>query len=141
MKQEFEHYSAARDRFGTWNKAVIAAGFEPNPVRFANRYIANDGHECDSFTEKIIDDWLSAKNVSHERRRSYPGNKLLSVDFVVGDKWVEFFGLAGELKDYDKIIKRKRAICRENKIALVEIYPKDLFPAKKRDKFLGKIFV
>ena len=29
--------------FSTWNKAVIAAGFKPNPVKFANKYIAEDG--------------------------------------------------------------------------------------------------
>lgn len=140
LKREFEHYSAARDRFSTWNNAIVAAGFKPNPVMFANRYIANDGHECDSFTEKIIDDWLYAKDISHQRRLNYPGSKLLSVDFVVSNKWIEFFGLAGELKDYDKLIERKREICRKNNIKLIEIYPKDLFPAKKREQIFMKMF-
>lgn len=140
LKQEFEHYGAARGRFGTWNNAVVAAGFKPNPVMFANRYLANDGHECDSFTEKIIDDWLNAKGIAHKRRLNYPGSKLLSVDFVVGNKWIEFFGLAGELNNYDKLIGRKREICQKNKIKLIEIYPKDLFPAKKREEFLKNIF-
>lgn len=133
-------YKEARAAFGNWNNAIKAAGFEPNPVMFANRYVANDGHECDSFTEKIIDDWLYTKSISHQRRLNYPGSKLLSVDFVVGNKWIEFFGLAGELKDYDKLVQRKRVICRKNKIKLVEIYPKDLFPARKREQFLTRIF-
>lgn len=140
LKREFEHYSAARDRFGTWNSAIMAAGFDPNPVRFAHRHIANDGHQCDSFTEKIIDDWLFAKNISHQRRLVYPGSKLLTVDFVVGNKWIEFFGLAGELDEYDKLIKRKRKLCQKNRITLLELYPKDLFPAKKRERILTKIF-
>lgn len=140
LKREFEHCSAARDRFGTWNNAIKAAGFDPNPVMFAKRYIANDGHECDSFTEKIIDDWLFAKNISHQRSLPYPGNKLLSVDFVVGNKWIEFFGLAGELGDYDMLVQRKRRLCRRHNIKLIEIYPKDLFPAKKREEIFTKIF-
>jgi hypothetical protein len=35
-------YSPARQLFGTWNKAIIAAGYDPNPVRFAHQCIAKD---------------------------------------------------------------------------------------------------
>jgi len=58
LKREFKHYRAARGRFGTWNKTIEAAGFKPNPVMFAKKWIAKDGHKCDSLAEKIIDDWL-----------------------------------------------------------------------------------
>ena len=62
LKREFPHYDAIRARFGTWNKAIEAAGFEPNPVMFSKKFIAKDGHICDSFSEKIIDDWLYSNN-------------------------------------------------------------------------------
>lgn len=52
FKQEFIHSHAARLRFGTWNKAIEAAGFKPNPVMFSRKYIAKDGHRCDSLAEK-----------------------------------------------------------------------------------------
>lgn len=133
-------YKGARAVFGNWNNAITAAGFKPNPVLFARKYVSRDGHKCDSFTEKIIDDWLFAKNIFHQRSLPYPGNKLLSVDFVVGNKWIEFFGLAGELSDYDVLVKRKCRICRRHNIKLIEIYPKDLFPAKKREQIFTKIF-
>src|SRR3989344_2766078 len=37
-------HKPARKIFGTWNNAIVAAGFKPNPVRFANKYIAKDSH-------------------------------------------------------------------------------------------------
>ena len=58
FKKEFSHYGAAQERFGSWNKAVESAGFKPNPVIFARKHKANDGHICDSFAEKIIEDWF-----------------------------------------------------------------------------------
>jgi predicted nucleic acid-binding Zn ribbon protein len=128
LKREFHHYNAARNRFGSWNKAIEAAGFNPNPVIFTKKFIAKDGHICDSFAEKIIDDWLFERKIKHERNVSYPGNKKLTADFVIKNNWIEFFGLSGEIKDYDKFIKKKRALSKKYKLRLIEIYPKDLFP-------------
>jgi len=136
LKREFAHYDAARGRFGTWNKAIEAAGFEPNPVMFAKKHIANDGHKCDSFAEKIIDDWLASRKIKHERSVSYPKDKSLTVDFVIGHNWVEFFGLAGVINDYDKLIKKKRRLCEKANLPLIEIYPKDLFPVNNLLKIL-----
>ncbi|MBD3366058.1 hypothetical protein GF360_01810 [candidate division WWE3 bacterium] len=52
-------YSRARRGFGSWNKAIEVAGYRKNPVRFAKRKRAKDGHMCDSFSEALIDNWLS----------------------------------------------------------------------------------
>lgn len=127
LKKEFPHYMAIRARFGTWNKAIIAAGLHPNPVRFAERQIAQDGHLCDSFAEKIIDDWLYSKNIEHQRNIPYPNNSC-TADFQVKGKFIEFFGLAGELKEYDKNIGLKEKLAKKYKLKLIKIYPKDLFP-------------
>ncbi len=131
LKREFPHYMAIRARFGTWNKAIETAGFEPNPVMFAKKYIANDGHKCDSLAEKIIDDWLYRRKIKHKRRISYPEEKKLTADFVIRNNWVEFYGLKGEIKDYDELIKRKRKLCKKYNLPLIEIYPKDLFPVNR----------
>lgn len=119
-------YLPARKFFGTWNNAVREAGFDPNPVLFANHHLANDGHKCDSLAEKIIDDFLNERQVMHERNAPYPlGN--YTVDFKIGSLYVEYFGLSGELKKYDILKRQKLRIVRQYKIKLIEVYPKDLY--------------
>ena len=114
--------------FGSWNKAIESAGFESNPVMFAKKCIANDGHKCDSFAEKIIDDWFYERRIKHKKEVPYPENKLLSADFIVGKNLIEYFGLNGVTSEYDEFIKKKRKLSKKYKLSLIEIYPKDLFP-------------
>jgi YHS domain-containing protein len=118
----------AQKVFGSWNKAIEAAGFESNPVIFSKKFIAKDGHRCDSFAEKIIDDWLTSRKIKHQKEIPYPENRLLSADFAVGNKFIEYFGLNGIIPYYDKLIKEKRKLSKKYKLSLIEIYPKDLFP-------------
>lgn len=129
-------YKPARKYFGTWNNAIEAAGFNPNPVMFAKHQIANDGHVCDSLAEKIIDDYLFEKGIVHERNVSYPEGDY-SADFKIGASWVEYFGLAGEHKRYDELRLIKQNIAKRYKLKLVEIYPKDLYPRNKLEGILG----
>lgn len=136
VKRESAHYNAARDRFGSWNNAIKAAGFNPNPVKFANKHIANDGHKCDSLSEKIIDDWLYAKKISHEINTPYGKNRM-TADFRVNNILIEFLGLQGELKEYDKSLTEKRKLWEQKKIKIIKIYPKDLFPKSKLDSLLS----
>lgn len=136
LKREFLHYKAARSRFGTWNNAVKAAGYEPHPVKFAKKYIANDGHKCDSLAEKIIDDFLSIRNIPH--LRSVPYNRDgMTADFKVGNTWIEFLGLHGELAAYDRLVKRKKRLWKERKLNIIPIYPKDLLPESRLNKTLN----
>lgn len=137
LKRELHHYKATRLRFGTWNKAIKAAGFEPNPVMFAKKYIANDGHKCDSLAEKIIDDWLYARKIKHKINVPYPKNNSLTADFVVGSDWIEFFGLDGEVKSYNRLKKKKLKIAKKHNLNLIAIYPRDLFPKGKLGKILA----
>ena len=122
--------------FGTWNKAIEAAGFEPNPVIFSKKFIAEDGHICDSFAEKIIDDWLTKMKIKHRRKIPYPENKTLTADFLVGNNWIEYFGLAGVINNYDELIKKKRMLSKKHKLPLIEIYPRDLFPVNSLSKII-----
>lgn len=139
FKQEFTHSHAARFRFGTWNKAIEAAGFSPNPVMFAKKYIAKDGDKCDSLAEKIIDDYLSKRKIKHIRNSPYPGKDSFTVDFKVGENWIEFFGLSGQLKRYDELMKRKLKLAKSLGITLIKIYPKDLFPISKLSAKIGNV--
>lgn len=138
FKQEFIHSHAARLRFGTWNKAIEVAGFKPNPVMFSKKHIANDGDKCDSLAEKIIDDYLFARGISHIRNFPYPGGKRFTVDFKIGDCWVEFFGLSGQLKRYDELTIQKLEIANRFKLKLIKLYLSDLFPI---DKLFDKLAI
>lgn len=138
LKLEYKHSKAARLRFGTWNKAVIAAGLNPNPVLFAKKYVANDKHVCDSLAEKIIDDWFFARNISHKIHVPYVGTRM-TADFEVNGTLIEFFGLRGQLKSYDKLADKKEQLFKNRHLKVINLYPKDLFPESKlsqRLKFL-----
>ena len=137
-KKEYKHTKAARSRFGTWNKAIIAAGLKPNPVKFANKYIANDGHRCDSLSEKIIDDWLFAKGIKHEIKVPYNYQRM-TADFRIGNTYIEFFGLAGKIKSYDNLLKKKQALWKEKNLRAISIYPSDLFPKNNLEKIFNHL--
>ena len=128
LKREFNSFNVFKKEFGGWNDAINAAGFDPNPVLFAKKFIARDGHHCDSFTEKIIDDWLFEKHIEHKRQWHYGSTKMTADFFIRPNIVVEFFGLAGVQKRYDARIERKRKFCVNNDFRLIEIYPKDIFP-------------
>jgi hypothetical protein len=122
--------------FGTWNKAVEASGLRPNPVRFAERQLANDGHSCSSIAEKLIDNWLAEHGIPHKRNVFYPDGKH-TADFFVNGIFVEFFGLIGELKEYDAHIQIKEMLAQKYRIPLIKIYPKDMYPLDKLDNVLS----
>ena len=136
-KEMYTTYGKARDAFSTWNKAIEAAGFKPNPVMFAKKYISRDGHKCDSLAEKIIDEWFYYKNISHKRSVPYPEFKKMTCDFVTNNFFIEFFGLEGQHKEYTKIVYKKRRLSKKYKIKLIEIKPSDLFPKNKLDQVLN----
>ncbi|OGR84009.1 MAG: hypothetical protein A2901_03705 [Elusimicrobia bacterium RIFCSPLOWO2_01_FULL_54_10] len=61
----------------------------------------------------------------------------MTADFSIDSKtFIEFFGLAGVQKYYDKLLKRKRWICRQKHIRLIEVYPCDLFPKNRLSEIL-----
>lgn len=130
-------YEVARKFFGTWNNAVEAAGFDSNPVMCANKQLANDGHICDSLAEKIIDDYLFEKGISHERNCPYPEGDY-TADFKIKNKYIEYFGLAGELTKYDELMEIKKEIAIKHKMNLLEIYPKNLYRKNGLDEIFGK---
>lgn len=136
-KEHYALYSKARDAFGTWNKAIESAGYKSNPVMFADKHVARDGHKCDSIAEKIIDEWLYSKGIPHERSVPYPEGNRLTCDFVVNKTFIEFFGLKGELKAYDRLANLKIKLSKKHKLKLVQIKPKDLFPRNKLDQVLN----
>ena len=129
VKREMQGaYVTARFVFGTWNRAIVAAGFKSNPVMFARRFKALDGHMCDSFTEKIIDDWLSTNNIPHKIHVPYPDFPKYKSDFLIKDTFIEFVGLEGEHVEYTRLLRQKRELVKKYGLNLIEIHPKDIYP-------------
>jgi len=139
LKREFNAWHIFRRCFGGWNLAIVAAGFDPNPILFAKKFIARDGHRCDSFTEKIIDDWLYEHQVVHERHWHYCGTKMTADFFIQPNVVIEFFGLAGVQKQYDIILKKKKRFCASHHLRLIEIYPQNIFPVNELKSLLSEI--
>lgn len=137
LKRELGNRRIYRQHFGTWNNAIRAAGFKPNPVLFSNKFVAKDGHYCDSFSEKIIDEWLHDQKVIHGRNLKYGKTKMTADFFIAPNIVIEFFGLAGVQKKYDRIIKRKKELCRKLNLKLIEVYPKDLIPKSRLSELLS----
>jgi len=139
LKREFNMWGEYKRHFQGWNDAIQTAGFEPNRVIFSKKCYARDGHICDSFVEKILDDWLFSKKVLHKKNVPYVGTKM-TADFAIGNLRIEYFGLAKELDGYDETIEKKRTLCRDKGLRLLAIYPKDLFSSSRGfKKCLGGI--
>lgn len=131
--------------FRSWNNAVAAAGFTPNRSHDNRMYKrANakslDGHLCDSISELLIDNWLTKNKIPHERNGSYPQTNH-KADWIVNFKrqtiFIEYFGLAKDSPRYDRSISKKKTLCSQYKIKLVEIYPWDLYPKIKLEAKLN----
>lgn len=136
LKRELNQYREYQKHFGSWNHAIRLAGFHPNPQLFAFKFHAKDGHKCDSFTEKIVDDWLFEKGILHKRNVPYEGTRM-TADFMLNDgTLVEFFGLAGVQDKYDELISKKRAWCAKKGTSLIEIYPRNLFPKNQLSRLI-----
>jgi len=145
--------SACRRVFGSWNNAIIAAGFQPNRSHNQRMYKcakikAKDGHLCNSISESLIDNWLAENNIFHEKDAPYPetNHKADWVIFTEGKKiFIEYFGLANDSPRYDRIIRKKKELARKYNLTLIEIYPKDIYPLeylsdRLRDKFKNVFF-
>ena len=118
--------------YGSWNKAILAAGFTPNRSHSQRMYkranaMAEDGHLCDSIPEAIIDNWLVARGIAHEKDIFYPTTKH-KTDWSINGIFIEYFGLAKDSSRYDRTLKKKRNLCREHNIHLIELYPEDIYP-------------
>ena len=134
--------------FGSWNNAIIAAGFQPNRSHSQRMYKrtntkALDGHLCDSVSELLIDNWFTKNNIGHERNVSYPDTNHKAdwgINFKGKTIFVEYFGLAKDSPRYDRSIAKKKTLCCKHKIKLIEVYPWDLYPKINLDTKL-KIFL
>jgi hypothetical protein len=87
---------------------------------------------CDSLAERVVDDWLHAKGIEHEKSPAYPDAVCANLgmraraDWRVGDSYIEYFGLMFR-DDYARRAERKISECMRCGIPLVPLYPGDEF--------------
>lgn len=132
-RELLEVSNRAANLFGSWNKTLIAADLVPNRSHDNRMYRrvatkAQDGHLCDSISEAIIDNWLTAHCIAHRRDVPYPATHHLADWGIQKNIFMEYFGLAKDSPRYDRAVRRKRNLCRRHGIKLIEIYPQDLYP-------------
>jgi hypothetical protein len=137
-KPKTSHITAT---FGSWLNALIQSSVLENGTRKTARgiqTIAIDGHVCLSLGEKTIDDYLYSKGVIHSKEPRYPEGNYRA-DFLVGNTFVEYFGLAGN-EEYDNKTTLKKKICQKHNLKLISIYPADLVSLKKLENKLKPLW-
>lgn len=140
-RRECRSCHSAKERFGSWTNALVAAGLTPHRSLNQRMYkrrkcFAKDGHICNSVSELIIDNWLYEHHIDHQKEVAYPKGKFIS-DWSLSNKiFVEYFGLANDSRRYDQEIKKKQQVCKDSGVRLIEIYSKDLFPKNKLETIL-----
>lgn len=114
----------ACSRFGTWRAAIEAAGLKPITT-FGVTQFAKDGHKCNSESERIIDDFMVANGIEHEREPLYPGTKYRA-DWLVNGNYVEFFGMVscnGSIgENYKNRMEEKFQLATTLNIPIVPLY-------------------
>lgn len=135
-RRESPQSDSARKYFGSWNAAVMAAGFLPYRSKSQRMFkriqtFARDGHYCYSVSELLIDNWLTDSSVGHQKEVLYPEGNFI-VDWSIPDKkiFIEYFGLAKDVDGYDSTIEKKKKICKRYGIRLIALYARDLFPSR-----------
>lgn len=128
--QRYPDSDTYRVSFGSWNRAIELAGFQPNCSSLGFAVRAKDSHVCRSLPEKIIDDWLTDRGIDHEKEVLYPASNLRA-DWKVGDTIIEYLGISLNYQhsiniNYRRSLESKRKICDDHNLTLIEIYPEDL---------------
>jgi len=126
--------------FGSWLGALVAAGVLEGGARKTSRGIqslAIDGHVCFSLGEKTIDDFLTRRQVPHDREPSYPEGQYRA-DFIVGGTFVEYLGLHGD-PDYDAKTETKTAIACRHALDLILVVPEELITTARLEEVLRRV--
>jgi len=116
---------------------------------YINNYpIALDGHTCDSFSEVIIDDFLSSNSIEHKRNIQFNFKNIkCRPDFCLESNLLIEVLMAdyrkknhqGKYKRYVERYKKKRAAYIKNGFEIIEIFPQDLMDRSRLDKKLKLI--
>lgn len=125
-------------RYGTWNKALQAAGIGNNTMtEGVVQSVSADGHICRSLEERILDDALYKRNIKHERHVPYPGCSDLTCDFVIDDIWIEIDN-SYLSEHHGRIFEWRRRIATNIGLHLVVIDRDDIISDKWYDRIFSR---
>lgn len=138
---EYPSFWCYQNRFGSWNKAVMAYGFEPNDCNAV--YYLDNGEKCMSGYEYDISKWLNKYNIKYQRdipyiqiHDTYEGR--MDCDYKIFNNneifYVEMAGFypkinsrpSEEEKYYAKKLHYKIRLLNEAKVNYLIIYPEDM---------------
>lgn len=94
----------------------------PAPGGLRRKHVCEDGHKVHSRDERVIDDWLHAHGILHERE---PKLKGMRPDWRIGDLYIEYWGMAGQ-QGYEARREQKLAAYEKRELRLLELFPDDL---------------
>lgn len=125
--------------FGSWTKALIAAGLPEN----TKEYYSKNGIKCLSIYELAFTNMLERNLIpfkKEEKYRDYITNlkKTFRFDYTLNSNqglvFIEIFGITNN-KNYDKKVREKINLCKDNNLKLITLYPND-FKTKDLHKTL-----
>lgn len=111
---------------GTVSRRLKEFGIQvrPNIFNGANFITCKDGHVVRSNYERAFDNYLHYNGLEHEYEPRLPVDKRYASDFLVGDVYVEIWGVVNNSKYEERRIKKTK-LYHDNGLKLLEIYPND----------------
>lgn len=140
---EYPSFWCYQHRFGSWNKAVIAYGYEPNDRN--RKYYMEDGEICCSSYEHTISTWLKERNIKYDRNipyieidqfgykgkmdcdyKIYYNNKIWFVEMAGFLSGTDFKKFSVQEKNYFFKLKYKKKLLKRNELDYIVIEPCDI---------------
>ena len=130
VKQEWRadqiaiHYGCSR---GLITKLLRQAGIPSRESCWpTERLLCADGHLVRSGYEQVVDNWLFEHGLLHTYEPSVPFHTRIRADFLVGETFIEVWGVATDA--YERRKTRKRRLYSLHNIRLIEIDYSDFLP-------------
>lgn len=107
---------------GTIRRRLVDAGVKIRRDGWegGKRYTCRDGHLARSLYEQRVDDWLSENGIPHTLEPTYPWDRRYMADFLVGDTYIEVWGVTENAAYNDRKQKKIRE-CEAAGIDLIQI--------------------
>lgn len=150
---EYPSFWYYQHRFGSWNNAVIAYGYEPNDSN--RKYYMEDGEVCCSSYEHIISTWLKERNIRYDRNipyieidqfgykgkmdcdyKIYYNNKIWFVEMAGFLGGTDFSKYSSQEKNYFFKLIYKKKLLKRSKVNYIIIEPCDI-----KNKTFEEVFI
>lgn len=148
---EYPSFWCYQQRFGSWNNAVKAYGFEPNNEGLGFVYRFEDGELVKSKYEFDVSTYFRKNNIKYDRDvpykkyiKNYKGRKNCDyvIDYKGSELFIEIAGLYTDNKnksyvekDYIRRFNDKLKLLEKSNLNYFVLYPKDF-----KEKTLDEIF-